>query len=557
MEGTRNTKTKEQWWFLNYDRRFFRPDLIAGLTASAVVIPKAMAFALVAGLPVELGLYTAFIPMVVYALLGTSRPLSVSTTTAIAILTAGALSDAGAGAGSGELMTAASTLAFLVGAFLLLGSLLKLGFIANFISAPVLTGFKAGIGLVIVVDQIPKLLGVHIEKGSFHQNVLSIVQHFPETDVWTLVLGIATLVLLAGLERFRPHSPAPLVAVALGIGASALIGLKALGVELVGAIPPGLPSLHLPDLSLVGKLWPGALGIAVMSFTESIAAGRGFLRHGDPPANADRELFALGAANLAGCFFRILPAGGGTSQTAVNSKSGARTQMAELVTAMITLATLLFLAPLVSLLPKATLAAVIIITTAVLLNPVDFRAILRIRRLEFWWAVIALGGVVLLGTLEGILVAVVLSLLGLIYQANHPPVYALARKPGTDIFRPRSEEHPDDETFPGLLLVRTEGRMTFASAPRVGEKLLPLIYQDEPKVVALDCSAVPDFEYTALTLLTDFEEKLRGAGIELWLVALNPKPLGMIRHAPLGEVLGTERMFFNLEQAVERYLKRS
>ena len=557
MDGPKKTRAKEQWWFLNYERGFFRSDLIAGLTASAVVIPKAMAFALVAGLPVEVGLYTAFIPMAVYALLGTSRPLSVSSTTAIAILTAGVLSEVGAGAGSGELMIAASTLAFLVGAFLLLVSLLKLGFIANFISAPVLTGFKAGIGLVIVVDQIPKLLGVHIDKGSFIQNVFSIVQHAHETSFWTLVLGIATLGLLAALERFRPHSPAPLLAVALGIGASGLIGLKALGVELVGAIPPGLPSLHLPDLSLLGKLWPGALGIAVMSFTESIAAGRGFLRHGDPPAKADRELFALGAANLAGCFFRILPAGGGTSQTAVNSKAGARTQMAELVTAAITLATLLFLAPLVSLLPQATLAAVIIVTTAVLLNPVDFRAILRVRRMEFWWAVIALGGVVLLGTLEGILVAVAISLLDLIHQANHPPVYALARKPGTDIFRPRSEEHPDDETFPGLLLVRTEGRMTFASAPRVGEKLLPLIYQEEPKVVAFDCSAVPDFEYTALTMLTTFEEKLREAGIELWLVALNPEPLKVIQHAPLGEVLGTERMFFNLGQAVERYLKRS
>ena len=557
MDGPKKTRAKEQWWFLNYERGFFRSDLIAGLTASAVVIPKAMAYALVAGLPVEVGLYTAFIPMAVYALLGTSRPLSVSSTTAIAILTAGVLSEVGAGAGSGELMIAASTLAFLVGAFLLLVSLLKLGFIANFISAPVLTGFKAGIGLVIVVDQIPKLLGVHIDKGSFIQNVFSIVQHAHETSFWTLVLGIATLGLLAALERFRPHSPAPLLAVALGIGASGLIGLKALGVELVGAIPPGLPSLHLPDLSLLGKLWPGALGIAVMSFTESIAAGRGFLRHGDPPPNADRELFALGAANLAGCFFRGLPAGGGTSQSAVNNKAGARTQMAELVTAAITLATLLFLAPLVSLLPQATLAAVIIVTTAVLLNPVDFRAILRVRRMEFWWAVIALGGVVLLGTLEGILVAVAISLLDLIHQANHPPVYALARKPGTDIFRPRSEEHPDDETFPGLLLVRTEGRMTFASAPRVGENLLPLIYQEEPKVVAFDCSAVPDFEYTALTMLTTFEEKLREAGIELWLVALNPEPLKVIQHAPLGEVLGTERMFFNLGQAVERYLKRS
>lgn len=544
-------------WLASYDPKVFRYDLMAGLTASAVVIPKAMAYGLVAGLPVEVGLYTAFIPMVIYALLGTSRPLSVSTTTAIAILTAGVLSEVGTGEGSGALMIAASTLAFLVGAFLLLAGLFRLGFIANFISAPVLTGFKAGIGLVIVVDQIPKLLGVHFDKGSFLHNLMSIIQHVPETGVWTLALGMATLILMAALERFRPHLPAPLVAVAIGIGASALIGLKTLGVELVGAIPSGLPSPQLPDFSLVGKLWPGALAIAVMSFTESIAAGKAFVGHGEPIPNANRELLALGAANLAGCLFRIIPAGGGTSQTAVNSKAGARTQMAELITGAITLATLLFLSPLISLLPQATLAAVIIVTSAVLINPKDFRAILRIRRMEFWWAVIALGGVVLLGTLKGILVAVAISLLDLIYQANHPPVYALARKPGTDIFRPRSEEHPDDETFPGLLLVRTEGRMTFANAPRVGEKLRSLIHGEQPKVVALECSAIPDFEYTALTMLTSFEEKLREAGIDLWLVTLNPEPLRVIQRAPLGAVLGRERMIFNLEQAVRKFLERT
>ena len=213
-------------WLASYDPKVFRYDLMAGLTASAVVIPKAMAYGLVAGLPVEVGLYTAFIPMVIYALLGTSRPLSVSTTTAIAILTAGVLSEVGTGEGSGALMIAASTLAFLVGAFLLLAGLFRLGFIANFISAPVLTGFKAGIGLVIVVDQIPKLLGVHFDKGSFLHNLMSIIQHVPETGVWTLALGMATLILMAALERFRPHLPAPLVAVAIGIGASALIGLK-------------------------------------------------------------------------------------------------------------------------------------------------------------------------------------------------------------------------------------------------------------------------------------------------------------------------------------------
>jgi SulP family sulfate permease len=546
---------KDPWWFLNYDRGLFRPDLIAGLTAAAVVIPKAMAYATIAGLPIEVGLYTAFIPMVIYAILGTSRPLSFSTTSTIAILTAAELALLAPGRSPGELVVVASTLAFLVGAFLLLAGILRLGFIANFISDPVLTGFKAGIGLVIVVDQIPKLFGFHIDKGPFFQNILSILQHLPETSVATLLLALVTLALVVGLEHVRPHTPAPLFAVVLGIAASGIFALGQAGVELVGKIPAGLPVPVLPDLSLAGKLWPGALGIALMAYIESIAAGRAFARHGDPRPNSNRELVALGVANLAGGFFRSIPAGGGTSQTAVNDKAGARTQLAEFVTAGIVLAVLLFLSPLISLMPQATLAAVVVATTVALLNPRDFRAILRVRGTEFWWSVIAFGGVVIFGTLQGILVAVAVSVMTLMYAANHPPIYALGRKPGTDVFRPISEEHPGDETFAGLLILRTEGGMTFASTPRLGERFRELIMEAEPRVLLLDCSAIPNFEYTALKLLIEAEEKLREAGVTLWLAALNPRALEVVKRSPLFDALGYERMFFNVEQAVEAYRK--
>jgi SulP family sulfate permease len=555
MDGTGKTRAKEQWWFLNYDPRFFRPDLIAALTSAAVVIPKAMAYATIAGLPVQAGLYTALIPMAVYAFLGTSRPLSVSTTSTIAILTAGELALAVPGGDPGALFMAASTLVLLVGAFLLLAGILRMGFLAYFISDPVLTGFKAGIGLVIVVDQVPKLLGLHFDKGPFLQNILSIFQLLPGAKGPTLLLGLLMLALMFGMEHFFPRSPAPLFAVALGMAASGILGLGQLGVELVGPIPAGLPAPMLPDLSLAGKMWPGALGIALMSYIESIAAGRAFVRHGDPRPEANRELVALGLANLAGGFFRSLPSGGGTSQTAVNQQAGARTQAAELVTAAIVLAVLLFLSPLISLMPQAVLAAVVVATTAGLLNPRDFRAILRVRRAEFWWSIIAFAGVVILGTLEGILVAVSISILTLLYQANHPPMYSLGRKPGTDVFRPVSEEHPKDEIFPGLLMVRTEGRMTFASAPRVGERLWELIREAKPRVLLLDCSAVPDFEYTALKLLTEAEEKLREEGITLWLASLNPRAFEAVKRSPLFLDLGYERMFFNAEQAVEAYGK--
>ena len=315
-----------------YQREWLRPDLIAGLTAAAVVIPKAMAFATIAGLPVQVGLYTALVPMVVYALLGTSRPLSVSTTTTIAILTGSALGTVAHGAGV-DLLVAAATLAVMVGLVLLAAGVLRLGFVANFISEPVLVGFKSGIGFVIVVDQLPKLLGVHIDKTGFFRDIFAILAHLPQTSLVTLAVSAAIVVLIFGMERFVPRVPAPLVAVAAAIAASALLGLPAHGVATVGQVPTGLPFVTWPDLALVHALWPPAVGIALMSFTESIAAARAFAERDEPLPEPNRELFALGVANAAGGLLGAMPAGGGTSQTAVNRLAGARSQAAELVTA--------------------------------------------------------------------------------------------------------------------------------------------------------------------------------------------------------------------------------
>jgi len=540
-------------WLPGYSSGWLRFDLVAGLTAAAVVIPQAMAYAAIAGLPVEVGLYTALVPMLIYVLLGTSRPLSVSSTSTLSMLTATELARVVQGGDPAETLVAASTLAFLVGIFLLLAGLLRLGFLANFISLPVLTGFKAGIGLVIFVGQLGKVLGLSVEKGPVLQTVVQILQSLDQIHLLTLALSLVTLVILILLPRLSKRLPAALVAVALGILASALLSLEASGVKLVGEIPAGLPSFSLPDLSLLSALWPGALGIALMAFVESIASARAFAGHGDPPVDADQELRALGAANIGGGFFQAYPAGGGTSQTAVNDQAGARSQLAEAVTAGVVVVTLVFLAPLIGLMPQATLGALVLVAAAGLIKVGEFRAIGEIRRHELWWAILAFTGVVVLGTLEGILVAVIVSMLDMIIQANHPPLYIMGRKPGTGLFRPL-QDHPDDETLPGLLLVRTEGRIYFANAPRVREKVQALIQQEQPHVIAFDCSAIPDIEYTALKQLIELEERLRGAGIELWLVALNPEPLRVVEQSALGAVLGHERMFFDLAQAVDAYL---
>jgi sulfate permease, SulP family len=544
-------------WFGGYQKTWLRPDLIAGLTTAAVVVPKAMAYATVAGLPVEVGLYTAFVPMVIYAILGTSRPLSVSTTTTLAILTGTELALVVPGGEPAALLTASATLAFLVGIILILAAVLRLGVVASFISEPVLTGFKAGIGLVIVLDQVPKLLGIHFDKGGFLQNLLALIHHLPQTSLATLAVGAVMLAILIGIERFAPRAPAPLIAVALGIAAAGLLGLQNHGVETVGHIPQGLPSFTAPSLDLIGQLWPGALGIALMSFTESIAAARAFAGRGEPRPEPNRELLATGLGNVAVGLFSGMPAGGGTSQTAVNRSAGARTQVAGLATAAAAVATLLLLAPLMGLMPQATLAAVVIVYSIGLIQPAEFRAILRIRSMEFLWALAAFAGVVLLGTLKGILVAIVVSLIAIAYQSGHPRLYVLGRKPGTDVFRPRSDEHPEDETFPGLLMVRPEGRIFFANAHRIGEQLWPLIDAAEPRVVAMDFSAVTDIEYSALKMLIEGEERARERGLLLWLVALNPAVLSMVQRSSLGDTLGRERLLFNLPTAVERYLAQT
>jgi high affinity sulfate transporter 1 len=530
-----------------------RFDIVAGLTAAAVVLPKAMAYATVAGLPVAVGLYTALVPMVIYALLGSSRVLSVSSTTTLAILAGTQLGLVVPDGDPAKLIIATATLAALVGVMLMLAAVLRLGFVANFISTPVLTGFKAGIGLVIVLDQVPKLLGIHITKQNFFADVVSVMQHVPETSLLTLAMAAATFVVLIGMERLWPHSPAPLVAVGGGIAAVWFFGLQEQGVSIVGLIPQGLPALTMPDLSLIEQLVPGALGIALMSFTETIAAGRAFARPDDPPINANRELIATGAANLGGALLGAMPAGGGTSQTAVVQAAGGRSQKASLVTAGAALATMLLLAPLLGLLPNATLAAVVIVYSVGLIKPAEFRAIRSVRTMEFRWALMACIGVLLFGTLKGIVVAIVMSMIGLASQTAAPRLSVIGRKRGADVLRPLSPEHPDDETFEGLLILRPEGRLFFVNAQNLAEQMNALITKYQPRVLTLDMSRVTDIEYSALQSLIEGEKRMTERGITVWLAGLNPGVLEVVRSAGLAERLGRERLLFNARAAIERY----
>jgi MFS superfamily sulfate permease-like transporter len=335
-------------WVSDYRREWLGSDLVAGLTTAAVVIPKSLAYATVAGLPIQVGLYTAFVPLIIYAVLGTSRPLSVTTSATLAILTAAQLGQVAPNGDTSALLHATTLLTLMVGAVLILASVLRLGFVANFISEPILVGFKAGIGVVVVVDQIPKVLGLHFTKGSFLHNAASIVLGLPHTSIPTLAMGVFTIAGLAVIEKLRPRWPAPLIIVAAAVAAVGLFALQSSGISLVGAIPAGLPTITVPDVGLARELWPGALGIALMSFAETVAAGRAFAKNDEPPPRPNTELIATGMANAAGAFLGSMPAGGGTSQTAVNRMTGARTQLASIVTAAMALSTMLLLSPLVA-----------------------------------------------------------------------------------------------------------------------------------------------------------------------------------------------------------------
>ena len=530
-----------------------RFDVVSGLTAAAVVLPKAMAYATVAGLSVAVGLYTCLIPMIVYALLGSSRVLSVSSTTTLGILTGAELAIFVPDGDPAKLVVATATLTLLVGVVLLAARLLRLGFVANFISTPVLTGFKAGIGCVIVLDQLPKLLGIHITKQGFFRDVLSVAQHIPETSMLTFAVGIATFVVLIGFKKFLPRIPAPLVAIGGAIAAAWYFGLQDKGVSLVGLIPQGFPSLTLPDPALIAQLIPGALGIALMSFTETIAVGRTFSGPGEPPIDANKELVATGAGNLLGALFGTMPSGGGASQTALVRNTGGRTQKASLVTAAVALATMLFIAPFLALLPHTTLAAVVIVYSIVLIQPAEFLAIRKVRTMEFRWAVAAALGVLVFGTLDGIIVAIVLSLIGLASQSAHPRISIIGRKRGADVLRPLSPEHPDDETFEGLLILRPEGRVFFANAQYIGEHIQALVAEHKPRVVALDMSRVTDIEYSALQVLIEGEKRATAGGTVVWLAALNPGVLEVARSSGLAQQLGPDRLLFNARAVIERY----
>lgn len=501
---------------LPYRSEWLRGDLIAGLTAGAVVIPQAMAYATVAGLPVEIGLYTCIFPLAVYALLGGSRRLSFSTTSTIVALTGLALASVGV-TDTSDALEVVATLTATVGVALLLFHVVRMGWIVEAVSEPVVDGLKVGIGLTIIADQLPKLLGTAPDDGGFVANVGRAAQEIGQINATTTLISIVTIVGLLVLKRWAPKVPGPLIAVVGGMFLVALTNVVERGVAVIPEVPTGLPTPALPGFEHVPGLIPFALAIAFMSFLESITAARISRQLSDPPLDNDHEYVAVGASALVGSLFGTVPPAGGFSQTQVNVSAGAQTQVSGLITAGLAIAVALILAPLLADLPEATLGALV---TVSVLPLIDLRTMARLKRispLEFWLAVLTAAAALLTNLLIGVLVGVFFTIYFVLRVLNHPQVVELRPDQG-EFF----EARPGDSKVEGLLILRVLGGMYTLNIRRIQEAVIRHFDDAEPRpsVVVVDLGATVDTTVTVIDAWLELDQHLSRQGAELWVAAL-------------------------------------
>jgi MFS superfamily sulfate permease-like transporter len=525
-----------------------RGDVLAGLAAGAVVIPQAMAYATVANFPVQVGLYTCMVPLVVYALIGGSRCASVTTTSTIATLTASTMLAAGVAAGSPDASSELITLTLLVGVVLLIARALRLGAVIENINEATLTGLKAGVGLTVAAAQLPKLLGVapDTHEDGFFRLAWSALRQLDHAHAVTILLSVASVAILLAISRFWPAVPGPLVVVVLGIALATAGGLESMGVTLIPTVPQGIPMPGLPNFAHVPHLIPGALAISVMAFLETVAVARSVRRPDEPQIDANRELTANGLAAVLGSFCHVLPPAGGFSQTGVNLRSGARSQLAGLVTAALAVLVALFLAPVLSKLPEATLGAMVFVAV---LGLIDLRALTRLYRfdkLEFALAAVVAVFGLSVGLLPAVAVGVLLTLYSVLREANHPHVVqVIGGVDGTENTLTRREDP---------LVVRTQLGLYTANLRANSDVVRRLVTSCEPRprTVVLDLSRQPRVTSTILNGLRDLDTELATLGVRIVYAALREPVRTTARRWPWwAEVEREHRAFATVDAAVQ------
>ncbi len=507
-------------WAPQYERKNLRSDLAAGVTVGAMLVPQAMAYALLAGLPPEVGLYAATIPVIIYALFGTSRQLAVGPVAIVSLLTATALAPLVEEGTSGYL-AAAALLALMVGVVHIVLGVGRLGFLVNFLSHSVLVGFTAAAAIIIGFSQVKHILGISIERTDhFYETVGEVGSNAGDTNGTTLLIGGLALAGLFLMKRFTPRIPAALVVVVASILAVQLFDLESRGVKVVGDIPDSLPAFGLPEFdgSLLGSLIPTAFVITLVGFMESIAVAKVYARRHKYELEPNSELFGLGAANVASGLFGGYPVTGGFSRTAVNDTAGARTPLASIITAVIVLSTIAFLTPLLSSLPNAALGAIIVMAIIGLVDVREMRHIAFVKPSDLIGLGVAFVATLALGIELGIAVAVVASMLVVFARMSRPHTAVLGRIGDTTTFR-NVERFPEAHTVDGVRVVRIDAALSFVNATNVKRLIVEQASAIEaaPRALVLDASGINDVDATGAEMLNEVIDELREKGVSLHL----------------------------------------
>jgi len=530
-----------------------RSDIIAGVALAGLLIPEAMGYAGIAGLPPEAGLYATLCGLFAYALFGSSRQLAVSPTSASSAILAATVAPLAASDPQKFVMLAAGVTLVLGALFLVAGSL-KLGFIADFISKPVLKGFVFGVACSIIIKQLPKFLGIERGGGHAYQQLLHTLRHLGDTNNWTLITGLLALAVLIAVDRWLPRVPGALVVLVGGIAASRVLDLHSHGVHIVGKIPAGLPLPGLPVLTWSEWLQgaPAAVGLAMVLFAESMGAARTFASKNGYDVEANRELHALGVANAVSAVFHGMQVGGGTSGTAANDGNGAQSQISSIAASATVALTLLFLTSWFYHLPEAILAAIVIHAVWHLL---DYRAVLhfsRVSRIEFRSSLVAVLGVLVFDILDGLVLAVILTLILLMRFLLIPQVVVLGRLPESGAFVD-VERNPEAEQFPGLLMLRIDRIIFFANANGIRDHTKQLIREAPPPIntVILNLSPVGLIDVTGLDVLAQLQASSQKHGRRMILASVRDPVRDTLQRAGLLEVFGEENIFRNMQNAFD------
>lgn len=539
-------------WAPRYERSDLRSDVAAGLTVGAMLVPQAMAYALLAGLPPEVGLYAATVPVIVYALFGTSRQLAVGPVAIVSLLTASALAPL-VEEGSADYLAAAALLALMVGVVHVVLGVGRLGFLVNFLSHSVLVGFTAAAAIIIGFSQAKHLLGISTERTErFHESVLEVVRNLPDTHGATFVLGVAALATLFLLKRYAPGVPGALVVVVGSILAVEVLGLQERGVAVVGDIPGSLPDFGIPsfDGSLIGSLAGTAIVITVVGFMESIAVAKVYARQHRYEIEPNSELVGLGAANVAAGLFGGYPVTGGFSRTAVNDTAGARTPFASLVTAAVVLATIVVLTPLFSSLPNAALGAIIVMAVVGLVDGREMRHIARVKRSDLIGLGVAFTATLTLGIELGILVAVVASMLVVFARMSMPHSAVLGHVDGTTSYR-NVERFPEAHTRDGVRIVRIDAALSFVNAVNVKKLLLAQAdaIGHEPRALVVDASGINDIDATGADMLRELLGEIADRGVTVHLTDVKGPVRDVLRRSGIWDALG-DRIHSSTHDAV-------